>query len=107
MNNCENNKLNISVREDGINLSVKVIPNSSKCEVAGVIDGSLKIKLDCPPIEGKANERCIKLLSDILKIPKSDIKILRGETSKNKIIFLKGNSKRIAEVLNDILLPQK
>ncbi len=100
MNNSENNKLNISVKQDGVNISVRVIPNSSKCEIAGIIDGSLKIKLDCPPVEGKANERCIRFLSDILKIPKSDIKIIRGETSKNKVIFLKGDSGRIKAVLN-------
>ncbi len=107
MNNCENNKLNISVKQDGLNISVRVIPNSSKCEIAGIIDGSLKIKLDCPPVEGKANERCIRFLSDILKIPKSDIKILRGETSKNKIIFLKGDSEKISSILNNILSDSK
>jgi len=101
------NKLNITARKDGISISVKVIPNSSVCEIAGIIEGSLKIKLDCPPVEGKANEKCIKFLSDILKIPKSNIKILRGETSRNKIIFLKGDCRKLSEQVIGKLFPQK
>ena len=65
-------------------------PNAKKSEVIG-LQGEpprLKIKLKALPIEGKANKELIKFLSEILKIAKSRISLLRGETSKQKDIFL-------------------
>lgn len=68
-------------------ISIKVIPRSS---INKIIDknenGVLKIKLTAPPIDDKANKMLIKFLSAEWGIPKSKIKIIYGETSKNKII---------------------
>lgn len=49
-------------------------------------DGTLKIKLTSAPVDNKANESLIELLSGHFQIPKSQIKIVRGRTSKNKMI---------------------
>lgn len=68
-------------------LKLKITPRSSKNEIIGTIaDGTLKIKLKAPPVDGKANEELIKFLSIEWKTPKSKIKIIKGLTSKNKII---------------------
>lgn len=68
-------------------IKIKVIPRSSRNEIVGAMsDGTLKIKLTAPPVDGKANEALIKLLSDHYNIPKSKIKIVSGLTSKNKTI---------------------
>jgi len=96
MNNSDNEKLKITKLTDGIKISVKIIPNSSKCEIAGIIDNSLRIKLDVPPIEGKANEKCIKFLSKLLGVSKTSINIISGEKSKNKILYIKGNPEELA-----------
>jgi hypothetical protein len=67
--------------------SIKVLPRSSRNEVVGEMeDGTLKIKLTAPPVDGKANEALIELLADHFDIAKNKIKILKGLTSKNKII---------------------
>lgn len=87
--------INYTILPDGIKISVRIIPNSSKCEISEPINNSLKIKLDVPPIEGKANEKCIKFLSKILNIPKTSIKILSGEKSKNKLLYIKGDTNEI------------
>lgn len=99
----EENKLNITKLENGIKISVRVIPGSSKCEISGLIDNSLKIKLDVPPIEGKANEKCIKFLSKLLSVPKTSIEIVAGERSKNKIIFIKGDPEKLAIKILEII----
>jgi len=66
---------------------LKITPRASKNEIVGELsDGTIKIKLKAPPIDGKANEELIKFLSSEWKIPKTKIKIIRGLTSKNKII---------------------
>ncbi|MFA6424153.1 MAG: DUF167 domain-containing protein [Candidatus Magasanikbacteria bacterium] len=68
-------------------LKIRVLPRSSKNEVIGKMsDGTLKIKLTAPPVDGKANDALIKLLADYFNISKSKIKIVSGNTSKNKMI---------------------
>ena len=102
MNNF--NKYNILCKHpDGVKLSVKIIPNSSKNEIVGIIDNALKIKLDAPPVEGKANEKCIKFLSKLLNVPKTSISITSGERSKNKTLFIKGDPDKLYEEISKFL----
>lgn len=101
--NKSNNSLKITKQSDGVKFGVKVVPNSSKCEISGIIDESLKIKLDVPPVEGKANEKCIKFLSKLLGVPKTSISIASGETSKNKVLFIKGNAEELSLKLTSLL----
>ena len=62
-------------------------PRSSKNEIVGELpDGTIKIKLKAPPVDGEANTELIKFLSKEWKIPKSSIKILKGLTSKTKLL---------------------
>lgn len=70
-------------------LKIKVSPNSSKNELKTMADGTLKVHLKAPPVDGKANEELIKFLSKEWKIPKSKILILKGLMSKNKIVEVK------------------
>ncbi len=68
-------------------IKIRVLPRSSKNEVVGeMADGTLKVKLTAPPVDGKANDSLIKLLSEYFDKPKNKIKIATGMTSKNKII---------------------
>ncbi len=68
-------------------IKIRVLPRSSKNEVVGEMsDGTLKIKLTAPPVDGAANDSLIKLLAEYFDKPKSKIKIAAGATSKNKII---------------------
>ena len=69
-------------------LTVRVIPNASKSEIVGRELGVLKVRLAAPPVEGKANEALIELLADHYDIPKSSITIVKGQTSKTKIVEL-------------------
>jgi len=98
-----NNNYKISKLQNGIKLSVKIVPNSSKCEIVGIVEDSLKIKLDVPPVEGKANEKCIKFLSKVIGVPKTSITIVSGETSKNKILFIKGNAEELSLKIQNLL----
>lgn len=76
--------------DKGIILSIKVIPNSSTTAIAGADEESksLKIRLCAPPNENQANEELIKFLSKNLKIPKTQVLIVKGNKSRDKKIFL-------------------
>ncbi len=78
---------------DGILIEVKVEPRSSRKKITGVIDNVLKVKLTAPPVDGAANEQLIGIISEETGIKKSGIRIIRGLSSKRKVIEIKGVSK--------------
>lgn len=67
-------------------ISVKVKPNSKKEEVKKLTDNDFILSVKEPAKEGKANQAVIRLLSEYFGVPKSNISIIKGESSKNKII---------------------
>ena len=78
--------------KDGITVEVKVEPRSSKKEIAGVIDNMLKVKLTALPVGNAANEQLIEVISEATGIRKTSIKIVRGMSSKKKLIEIRGVS---------------
>ena len=73
-------------------ISVQVSPNAAKNEVVDFIDGVLRVKVVAPPVKGKANEKLIALLSQVLGVDKSRVSISRGHTSRRKVIAIDGVS---------------
>jgi uncharacterized protein len=71
-------------------ISVRVQPRASKNEIAGVIDGALKIRLTAPAIENRANAALIEFLADLLKTSKSAVRIQSGEQNRNKRVEILG-----------------
>lgn len=70
---------------DYLILNIRAVPRASKDEIAGVMGGeALKIRIQAPPVEGKANTYLIKFLSKHWNIPRANIAILSGETGRNK-----------------------
>ena len=67
-------------------LKITVIPRSSKNELIPLEDGTYKLKLTAPPVDGEANEALMQFLSKEFAVPKSSIRIKKGETSRNKTI---------------------
>jgi uncharacterized protein (TIGR00251 family) len=74
----------------GITLKVKVEPKSSKKGISGLVGDSLKVKVHAPPVGGAANEELIEVLSKEFGIRKSDIQIVRGSSSRDKIVEIAG-----------------
>lgn len=91
--------LPVKETEKGLVIQVRVLPRSSRCEVAGIQDGALKIKLTSPPLEGKANDECIRFLADQLNIRKSQIEIIAGHKARKKTVALTGIGKADFEAL--------
>lgn len=71
---------------DGITFRVKVIPRAQRDEIVGVEGDAVKIRLHAPPVEGRANDALVKFLADVLRVPRAQIEIVRGETSRHKVV---------------------
>jgi len=69
-------------------IEVKVIPNAKRTELIKTETG-YKARLQAPPVDGKANEALIELLSKEFGVPKRSIEITKGATSRNKTVLLK------------------
>ncbi|HER24002.1 MAG TPA: YggU family protein [Candidatus Atribacteria bacterium] len=67
-------------------VKVKIIPGTSRNKIDGVYNNALKISITAPPVEGKANKKCIAYLAKYFGVAKSKIEIISGKTSKNKLI---------------------
>jgi uncharacterized protein len=73
-------------------ISVRVTPGAKKNSIAALKEGIWQIKVAAPPVEGKANQELIDYLSDVLGLRKSAISVLKGQTSRLKIISVAGLS---------------
>jgi hypothetical protein len=74
----------------GVLLPVRAVPRASKNEIQGVHGDALKVRLQAPPVEGKANQALIRFLSEALDIPRSQLSIASGETGRNKAVLITG-----------------
>jgi uncharacterized protein len=92
--------LSIKQTAKGVTFTIRVLPRSSKNAFAGEQEGALKVKLTAPPVEGAANKMLVKFLSDSLRVPKSAITILSGETGRTKTVSVEGVSAADIEGLN-------
>jgi uncharacterized protein (TIGR00251 family) len=80
----------ISSTAGGIVIEVRVIPRAGRSEVAGTRDGALLVRLNAPPVDGAANAELIVLLADTLEVPRRNITITAGATSKRKRVKVVG-----------------
>lgn len=82
----------IQQRGDAVTFSVRVHPKARREGISGMVGDSLKLELTAPSVEGKANTACIRLFTDLLKVPRSSVTIAAGAGSRNKVICVSGVS---------------
>lgn len=80
-------------------IRVRVIANSKRCEVVGRIGSTLRIKVQAPAIEGRANEELVDFLAEFFEVKPRMIKIVRGEKGKEKTIEVEGRPEEDLESL--------
>jgi len=74
----------------GISFRVKVVPRSSRKGISGTIGDALKVKVHAPPVGGAANDELAEILAEEFQVKKTAIKIIRGHSSKDKIVEIEG-----------------
>jgi len=67
-------------------IAIRVKPNSRRNEVEKLEDGTYLVRVTSPPVEGKANEKVIEVLAEYFGKPKRAVNIVRGNSSRHKIV---------------------
>jgi len=78
---------------DRLKLKCKIQINAPRNHIVGVREDQLKIQINAPPVDGKANIQVLKLLSKEFGVAKQYVKILRGECNRNKLIEISSPAK--------------
>lgn len=95
----------LKIVDDGVVLKIRIAPNSAKNQIV-LSEDLVKLKITAQPIENKANKAVVEYLSKLFKIPKTSISIIKGDTSKDKILLLKTNDlskiENIKTILSDV-----
>ena len=82
--------LRLHENAQGLTFAVRVQPRARRNAIAGEIGEALKISLTAPPLDGRANQACIDFLAELLNVPRSSITIISGQTSRNKVVRVRG-----------------
>lgn len=79
---------------DGVTLSVRAQPGAKRTAITGLYgegaSAQLKIAVNAPPLEGRANHALIAFLAETFSIPKSAIQLTSGDLSRSKVFHLRG-----------------
>ena len=76
---------------DGVlTFTVRVVPRASPSGVAGEHDGALRVRVSAAPVDGAANEELIRTLARALSVPRRNVEIMSGHTSKLKRVRVRG-----------------
>ena len=89
-------------RGDGCVLLVAVVPQARKTGADGWHDGSLRVRLTAPPVEGQANEALVRWLADQLGVPKRAVQVLRGASSRRKQLAIEKSAADVARWLSSL-----
>jgi hypothetical protein len=82
--------IELTEQSDAIAFAVRVQPRASRNAVEGEWQGALKVRLTAPPVDDKANAALCAFLAEQLNIPRSAVRILAGEHSRNKRVEVRG-----------------
>ena len=92
-----------SSRDGRLIFKVQVVPRSSRSEVAGEHNGSLRVRVSSPPVEGAANNELIQVLAKAFKVSRSAVSILSGQNSRLKQVSIAGvDSSALSDLLGGI-----
>jgi uncharacterized protein len=80
----------IEIRQGGLSFLVRVQPRASRNEIDGERQGALRVRLNVPPVEGRANEALRRFLADCLNVPLAAVKIASGQRGRLKRIEIRG-----------------
>lgn len=73
-------------------ITVRVHPRARRSAITGRLGEAWKLDLAAPPVDGKANDECIRFFSGLLDVPQSRVGIVLGKTSRTKVIEIEGVS---------------
>lgn len=82
----------LRVQPDGLLVSIKLQPRASVNEIGEPLGNELRIKVTAPPVDAAANEALVRLVADALDCPRNQVALVRGHTSRHKVLRVVGFS---------------
>ncbi len=92
---------------EGTLLEVRVVPGAKRSGITGTDDGRLRVRVQAPPVEGKANLALLNLLARELGMKKNRLKLVSGGRSRNKTVLLKGVKPALARAMIQTVLERE
>lgn len=89
--------------DDTLILNLHVQPRASRTCFAGEFDGRIKLRTTAPPVDGKANSEIVAFLSKQFRTAKSNIRLLRGDTGRDKQFAING----VRQIPEDLPIPER
>ena len=77
---------------NGVRIHVRVVPRASRNGAQGLLGDAIKIRLQAPPVDGKANRALIEFLAETLSVPIRNVELLHGETGRNKTVLIRNTT---------------
>jgi uncharacterized protein (TIGR00251 family) len=77
-------------QDGGVLLSLKLQPRASANEIGEPLGSELRIKVTAPPVDSAANEALVRFLADVLDCGRNRVELVRGQTSRHKLVKLHG-----------------
>ena len=71
-------------------ITVKVHPRARRSGLAGRFGDAYKLDLASPPVDGKANDECIRFFAELTGVPRGQVRIVMGHTSRTKVVEIEG-----------------
>jgi len=71
-------------------IPVKVHPRAKQTAITGRLGEAYKLDLKAPPVDGKANEECIRFFADLAGVPRSSVRIAQGAAARMKVVEIEG-----------------
>ena len=88
---------------DGVTLAVRAQPGARKTAISGVYgegaEAQLKIAVHAPPLEGRANQALIEFLAGLFSLPRKNVELMSGASSRSKVFMLRGLVRTAVEAL--------
>ncbi len=80
----------VTTRDGAVRMEVQARPRARPSRVAGVREGALVVQLAAPPVDGEANAELVETIARVLGVPKRDVSMVRGASSRSKVVEVRG-----------------
>ena len=84
--------IELNEKDGAVTFKARVQPRAARSDIAGEYAGALKLRIAAPPVDGKANDECRRFLAKVFDVSPSSVEIVSGESSRDKIIRVRGVS---------------
>jgi uncharacterized protein (TIGR00251 family) len=83
-------QLSLTARDGAVRIAVAAKPRARASRIGGVREGALVVQLAAPPVDGAANDELVSVLAAALEVPRRDVALVRGESSRLKLVEVRG-----------------